>query len=135
MLLNCGIGEDSQESSPTPQFTSISSSVLSFLHSPTLTSIQYHWKNHSLTRQTFVGFPSIQYQCDRVTPGGAPVPTWGTFKALLAGNLSPCVLPTLASGVREEPLCTHQPPRTFPAFSRCVSPARHTTTTFLLNSS
>src|SRR5574337_1898472 len=30
---------DSQESSPTPQFKSISSSVLSFLHSPTLTSI------------------------------------------------------------------------------------------------
>ena len=39
---------DSQESSPTPQFKSINSSVLSFLHSPTLTSIQDHWKNHSL---------------------------------------------------------------------------------------
>ena len=37
-----------QESSPTPQFKSISSSVLSFLHSPTLTSIHDHWKNHSL---------------------------------------------------------------------------------------
>ena len=31
--------KDSQESSPTPQFKSINSSVLSFLHSPTLTSI------------------------------------------------------------------------------------------------
>ena len=30
---------DSQESSPTPQFKSINSSVLSLLHSPTLTSI------------------------------------------------------------------------------------------------
>ena len=30
---------DSQESSPTPQFKRIHSSVLSFLHSPTLTSI------------------------------------------------------------------------------------------------
>ena len=30
---------DSQESSPTPQFKSISSSALSFLYSPTLTSI------------------------------------------------------------------------------------------------
>ena len=30
---------DSQESSPTPQFKSINSSVLSFLYSPTLTSI------------------------------------------------------------------------------------------------
>ena len=39
---------DSQESSPTPQFKSNNSSVLSFLHSPTLTSIHDHWKNHSL---------------------------------------------------------------------------------------
>ena len=29
--------------------------TLSFLHSPTLTSIHDHWKNHSLTRWTFVG--------------------------------------------------------------------------------
>ena len=34
------------ESSPTPQFKSISFSVLSFLYSPTLTSHD-HWKNHS----------------------------------------------------------------------------------------
>ena len=33
---------------PTPQFQSINSSVLSFLYSPTLTSIHDHWKNHSL---------------------------------------------------------------------------------------
>ena len=39
---------DSQESFPTPHFKSINSSVLSFLHSPTLTSIHDHWKNHSL---------------------------------------------------------------------------------------
>ena len=39
---------DSQESSPTPQFKSINSLVLSFLHSPTFTSIHDHWKNHSL---------------------------------------------------------------------------------------
>ena len=38
---------DSQESSPTPQFKSINSSALSFLHSPTLTSIHDCWKNHS----------------------------------------------------------------------------------------
>ena len=36
------------ESSPTSQFKSINSSVLSFLYSPTLTSIHDHWKNHSL---------------------------------------------------------------------------------------
>ena len=46
---------DSQESSPTPQFKSINSSVLNFLYSPTLTSIHDYWKNHSLDRQTFVG--------------------------------------------------------------------------------
>ena len=39
---------DSQDSSPTLQFKSINSSVLSFLRSPTLTSIHDHWKNHSL---------------------------------------------------------------------------------------
>ena len=38
---------DSQESSPTPQFKSINSSALSFLHSPTLISIHDYWKNHS----------------------------------------------------------------------------------------
>ena len=38
---------NSQESSPTPQFKSINSSVLSFLYSPNLTSIHDHWKNHS----------------------------------------------------------------------------------------
>ena len=39
---------DSQESSPTPQYKSINSSALSFLYSPTLTSIHDYWKNHSL---------------------------------------------------------------------------------------
>ena len=39
---------DSQESSPTPQLKSINSLGLSFLHSPTLTSIYNYWKNHSL---------------------------------------------------------------------------------------
>ena len=35
---------DSQESSPTPQFKSINSSELSFLYSPTLTSIHDYYK-------------------------------------------------------------------------------------------
>ena len=39
---------DSQESSQTPQFKSINSSALSLLHSPTLTSIHDHRKNHTL---------------------------------------------------------------------------------------
>ena len=38
---------DSQASSPTPQFKSINSFVLSFLYSPTLTSIHDYWKNQS----------------------------------------------------------------------------------------
>ena len=46
---------DSQESSPTPQFKSINSLALSFLHSAILTSIRDHWKTIALTRWTFVG--------------------------------------------------------------------------------
>ena len=38
---------DSWESSPTPQFESINSWVLSFLYGPTLTSIHDYWRNHS----------------------------------------------------------------------------------------
>ena len=37
---------DSQESSPAPQFKSINSLALSFLYSPTLTSIHDYLKNH-----------------------------------------------------------------------------------------
>ena len=39
---------DSQESSPTPQFKTSNSSVLTFLYSPTHTSLHYYWKNHNL---------------------------------------------------------------------------------------
>ena len=42
------VPRDSQESSPTSQFKSINSSMLSLLYSPTLTSIHEYWKNHSL---------------------------------------------------------------------------------------
>ena len=45
-----------QESSLAPQFKNINSLVLSFLYSPTLTSIHDYWKNHTgKTRRTFVG--------------------------------------------------------------------------------
>ena len=40
----------SQESSPTPQFKSISSSALSVFYSPTLTSIHDYWKNDGLDK-------------------------------------------------------------------------------------
>ena len=46
--------KDSQESSPAPQFNSINFLALSFLHSPTLTSI-HAGKTIALTRRTFVG--------------------------------------------------------------------------------
>jgi len=36
-----------KKESSTPQFQSINSSMLSFLYSPTLTSIHDYWKNHS----------------------------------------------------------------------------------------
>jgi len=39
--------QGTQESSPTPQFKSISSSALSLLYGPTLTSLHDYWKNHS----------------------------------------------------------------------------------------
>ena len=39
--------QGTQESSPKPQFKSINSLALSFLYSPTLTSIHNYWKNHS----------------------------------------------------------------------------------------
>ena len=38
----------------TTQFKSISSSALSFLYGPTLTSIHDYWKNHSFDKITFV---------------------------------------------------------------------------------
>ena len=40
----------SQESFPIPQFKSINSLALSFLYSPTLTSIHDYWKNHSFDK-------------------------------------------------------------------------------------
>ena len=44
-----------QESSPTPQFKSISSLLLSFFYCPTLTLIHDYWKNHSFDYMDFVG--------------------------------------------------------------------------------
>ena len=43
------------KSSLTPQFKNINSWALSFLYSPTLTSIHDHWKIIALTRSIFVG--------------------------------------------------------------------------------
>ena len=47
LIWSCYSPRDSQESSPMPKFKSISSSVLSLLYGPTLTSIHDYWKNHT----------------------------------------------------------------------------------------
>ena len=83
---------DSQESSPTPRFKSINSSTLSLLHSPTLTSIRDHRKNHSLDYRLGTNhmplspvaaaaaaaksLQSCRILCDPIdgSPPGAPVP-------------------------------------------------------------
>ena len=46
---------NSQESSPTLQFESSNSLMLTFLYGPTLTSIHDHWKNHSFNYTDLVG--------------------------------------------------------------------------------
>ena len=51
-LISCS-PRDSQESSPTPQFKSTSSSALSLLYG-TVISIHDHWKNHSFDYIDFV---------------------------------------------------------------------------------
>ena len=54
---------DSQESSPTPQFKNINSLMLTFLYSPTLTSIpDYLKKNKVLTRRAFDDLLNIMDQ-------------------------------------------------------------------------
>ena len=57
-------------SSPTPQFKSINSSVLSFLYSPTLTSIHEYWKNHSFSskEQAFFNFMTAVTICSGWEP-------------------------------------------------------------------
>ena len=53
-LISLQSKELSRESSPTPQFKSINSSALSFLYSPTLTSIHDYWEYIALTTWTYV---------------------------------------------------------------------------------
>ena len=67
---------DSQGSSPTPQFKSINSSVLSLLHSPTLTSIHDHRKNQTLTAAAAKSLQSCPTLCDPTdgSPTGSRVP-------------------------------------------------------------
>ena len=54
-LIFKGLSGVFSRSSPAPQFESISSSVLSLLYGPILTSVRDYWKTTTLTLQTFVG--------------------------------------------------------------------------------
>ena len=71
---------DSQESSPTPQFKSISSLVLIFLYSPTVASIHDYWKNHSLdiTKPSRLAYSILHAhpQCVRVLIAAYPQQRW-----------------------------------------------------------
>ena len=55
------LARDSQESSPTSQFKSINTSMLSFLYSPTLTSIHDYWKNHSSDKANLCQQSKVSY--------------------------------------------------------------------------
>ena len=48
------VQRDLQESSPAPQYKSITSSAFRLLHDPALMSVHDYWKNHVLTIWTFV---------------------------------------------------------------------------------
>ena len=52
---------DSQGSSPAPQFESISSSVLSLLYGPSLTSVRDYRKNHSFDYHFVAKVMSLLY--------------------------------------------------------------------------
>ena len=54
--------QDSQESSPTPQFKRINSSGLSFLYGSTFTSIHDYWKKHSVYKNIYIHIPKYVYQ-------------------------------------------------------------------------
>ena len=64
--------KDSQESSPTPEFKSINSSVLSFLYGPTLTSIHDYWW-YEIGRGKSTCFPNTSLTRAMVTSPAPPV--------------------------------------------------------------
>ena len=77
---------ESQESSPSPHFKSNNSLTLSFLYSPTLTSIHDHWKNHSLGR-------TFSYCC----PPLCGSPTWQVWDLILSWLCPSCHLAVASS--------------------------------------
>ena len=57
---------DSQEPSPTPQFKSINSFLLSLLHSPTLTFIHDRWKKSALKGKLISPFATTQMNQENI---------------------------------------------------------------------
>ena len=64
--------KDPQETSPTPQFKSINSSVLSFLYSPTLTSIHDHMPANLENSALATGLEKVSFHSN--SKGKAAVP-------------------------------------------------------------
>ena len=67
-----GTSPTPQESSPTPQFKSINYSALSFLYSPTLTSIHNHWTTMEVPvqfRSVIQSRPALRDHTDCSMPG------------------------------------------------------------------
>ena len=58
---------NSQESSPSPQFESISSLALSLLHGPTVTAVHDYWKNHMFERMVLTNVEGPG-NSDRIMP-------------------------------------------------------------------
>ena len=105
---------DSLESSPTPQFKSINSSALSFFYGSTLTSTHDYCKNHSLTRQTFVGkvtsllFNMLSRLVIAFLPRNSSVQSLSCVQLFVtpwtAAHRPPCPSPTLGVYSNSHPL-------------------------------
>ena len=72
---------DSQESSPTPQFKGINSSVLSLLYGPTLTSVHDYWKISDRSESEVTqSCPTLRDPMDCSLPGSS---VHGIFQAIV----------------------------------------------------
>ena len=88
---------DSQESSPAPQFKSISSSAFSLPYGPLLTSVHDYWKNHSVQFCGSLVSNSLQPHGLQYFTPPCPSPTPGVYS-------NSCLLirwchPTISSSV------------------------------------
>ena len=74
-----------------PHFKSINSLVLSFLHSPTLTSIHDHWKNHSLDYVDYRLWVIMKWMmCQGTSSAATNVPLWSNQGCWQWGRLHMC---------------------------------------------